>query len=481
MQRKQEISFASLVVITPIRYIMERSSHEVLEDDHGSDDGSLLLKDYSLFTSAPSSNCDPKNDAVGREVEQGNTVQKSSSSLFSPSLCVYFSLLAQEMGFERGNLVIVVDNAHIPLGADEYQLANEDACNEAFSRSLSAINTVSFPPPFLMMNDRDVSSSRWDSIEIRRVGAGNRSSRRLSHQAESDLGPQKPGRTRDDDSDTETQSIDKTMHHRFTERRSIKSPVLINKKTRRRQRGLRPIVATSHTTNTAELRKPHKKAPPGPSSSLDSTSRWLRELPRRGDIKPMPPDPKGLVRRRSPIRSDMRRHAAEDLNDDSSLTDDETRKQDPFRTQTSEWTAWFDMISSMTSRLHDPVGDDTNPAEDDGLISESIFKRRSEGSDLKPSDSGQVARWDEVTSLQRLRSLRTSNHPSSLVNQLLIIDNGSPTDLFQRVTQSPASHFKSEQTTKKNLNLLMGPGSPTDHFERDEGSVSAFFTKEATN
>lgn len=501
------------------------------EGDNCSDDGSLLLE--SLFTPPPAprlpgsscasngSNGESTNEAAvvlveeqvwHDELDTTTVVQTMSSETFSRSLHLYFSSLAMDFDINCENLVIVVDNAHIPLSAEHHLLADKDANYGAFSRSLSAINTVSFPPPFLMtVNDESDVSSRWDSIAIRRRG----SSSRLVNHAESDLGPQKPGRTCDDYYESEPQSIDKTMHttsNRFTAGRCIKSPVLIKKTPRRRRRT--PIVPTNRTTTTTdELRHKPYHAPgpssstsrwlrersttttttteelrrkpynaPGPSSSLDSTSRWLRELPRRGDSKPTPPCPHALLRRsRSPSR--VCGEGADDINGRAiAVADGERRKQDLFQPDASKWTVWFDEMSSITSSgrgLHDR-GCDIDPAEDIGLIDETnetsslhqgtTFKLRLEGrSDFKPSGSSEVASWDEVISMERSRRA----NPSSLVNQLIMIDNRSPTDPFQRITRSPASHFKSEQTPRKNFGLLVGQGSPTNPFEREKSLVSA--------
>jgi hypothetical protein len=89
----------------------------------------------------------------------------------SEALLSYFSNLALERDTECENLTVVVDNAHIPLSDFV-----EDPVM-AFSQSLSAINTVSFPPAFLK------ETSRWESIE----GSSN-----------SDFSLSVPSRSRDD-------------------------------------------------------------------------------------------------------------------------------------------------------------------------------------------------------------------------------------------------------------------------------------------
>jgi hypothetical protein len=89
----------------------------------------------------------------------------------SEALLSYFSNLALERDTECENLTVVVDNAHIPL----YDFVGDPV--RAFSQSLSAINTVSFPPAFLK------ETSRWESIE----GSSN-----------SDFSLSVPSRSRDD-------------------------------------------------------------------------------------------------------------------------------------------------------------------------------------------------------------------------------------------------------------------------------------------
>ena len=123
----------------------------------------------------------------------------SDSTMSIATLNSFFQDLATEQETDCETLTIVVDNAHIPV--------HYSGPTEAFSRSLSAINSVPFPPPFLK------ETSRWESME----GSSN-----------SDFSLSVPCRSRDD------------LDHNSL------------------NRGRKNL---------------------GPSSSLDSTARLLRELP----------------------------------------------------------------------------------------------------------------------------------------------------------------------------------------------------------
>lgn len=173
------------------------------------------------------------------------------------------------------------------------------------SQSLSELNTVSFPPPFLLTSDDGSScSSRWDSIEGRR-GGGKRG---RSSCNESDFTIQKPSRSRDKydeatrlqqeeaplyDTGTSTstssvvpppagtQSLDKTSH----ERRGQSCPTSPVPKKRTRTR-TRRVVIKNYFRGGESFRR-YYSSPPSPASSLDSTSQRLRELPfeRMGNFK----------------------------------------------------------------------------------------------------------------------------------------------------------------------------------------------------
>ena len=125
-------------------------------------------------------------------------------------------------------VTIVMDNARLPahcfafFGNDEYSDRLLDNPMEALSQSLSAINTVPFPPPFLK---NTTSSRRWNFDESNSSGKGL------------DVSLNVPCRSRDVDSDDDD-SNDNDDDDSIT---------LIH--------------------------------PPGHSSSLDSTTKWLRELP----------------------------------------------------------------------------------------------------------------------------------------------------------------------------------------------------------
>ena len=175
-----------------------------------------------------------------------------------PALQSYFSTLTSERKQQLGriknvNLMVVVDNAHIPLGEDFHSRNVEDDDNmEKLSQSLSAMDTLSFPPPFLL--DDGSCSSRWDSIEGR-VGMCN----------EFDSALRKPSRSRDDsffgqDAGLLSECIDRTFHQRQI------SPVP-KKRTRR--------LLKNYPGGDAF----RSYSSPHPSFSLDSTTRWLRELP----------------------------------------------------------------------------------------------------------------------------------------------------------------------------------------------------------
>jgi hypothetical protein len=182
----------------------------------------------------------------------------------APALQSYFSMLASERKQECVNMTVISDNAHIPLGED-YLLNDEEDNMENFSQSLSALNTLSFPPPFL---DDESVSSRWDSMESPR-GPCN----------EADFPLHKPSRTRDEydseHAETRPQCIDKTVHQRQC---PPLSPVPNKRKTRRLLKTF-PQGGAFRTYET-----------PRPSSSLDSVTRWLRELPlEAGDLSPRGP------------------------------------------------------------------------------------------------------------------------------------------------------------------------------------------------
>jgi hypothetical protein len=91
------------------------------------------------------------------------------------SLKSYFIHLAAERDTDCENLTIIVDNAHIPVHFTIKKDVNDTM--EGFSRSLSAINCVSFPPPFLK------DTTRWESMK----GSSN-----------SDFSLSVPSRSRDD-------------------------------------------------------------------------------------------------------------------------------------------------------------------------------------------------------------------------------------------------------------------------------------------
>lgn len=189
----------------------------------------------------------------------------------TPALQSYFSMLISE----SKNITVVVDNAHIPLG-DDYLFSDRDSNNtERFSRSLSALNTLCFPPPFLA--DEGSCSSRWDSIE------GSMRRRRTCTESDFTL-PHKPSRTQDEyyckkpehDTTARTQQhqyLDKTFHHRTTI-----SPVPTKKSKKKRLLKKFPGGGPScRSYSSLHL----------PSHSLDSTTQWLFELPLGvGDLSP---------------------------------------------------------------------------------------------------------------------------------------------------------------------------------------------------
>ena len=83
------------------------------------------------------------------------------------SLESFFSNLALELNLEGSeNLTVVVDNAHIPLQFQKKKNA-ADNTNETFSSSMSALDTVLFPPPFL----KDEYYDRWSSNEGISIGS----------------------------------------------------------------------------------------------------------------------------------------------------------------------------------------------------------------------------------------------------------------------------------------------------------------------
>ena len=126
-------------------------------------------------------------------------------------------------------VTIVMDNARLPAHCFAFFGGCNDDClldnpMEALSQSLSAINTVPFPPPFLK---NTTSSTRWNFDESNSSGKGL------------DVSLNVPCRSRDVDSDNDDGDDDN-----YDDDNSI---TLIH--------------------------------PPVHSSSLDSTTKWLRELP----------------------------------------------------------------------------------------------------------------------------------------------------------------------------------------------------------
>ena len=61
----------------------------------------------------------------------------------SAALKCYFQALSDDLDHTCENLTIVIDNAHLPAHS-----FNVESPIEAFSRSLSSLNTVTFPPAF---------------------------------------------------------------------------------------------------------------------------------------------------------------------------------------------------------------------------------------------------------------------------------------------------------------------------------------------
>ena len=242
-------SFESLV---QIRNIMEQeaSRSETTEEAQQLDDDVSLSLDSLIPPMAPQPS--PIN-AYSEDTA-------SESPAISLALHSYFSRLAVERETDCENLTVVVDNARIPL-SDEYFLADERR-TAAFSRSLSALNTLSFPPPFLSHQGEE-SSSRWDSIE---------SQGRRRPTTDLDLSLLKPSRTRDDSDSEEHQYMDKTTHCSCPRRTVSPMPKKKTKKKTRRLRG-----SPGSFRQSASLK---------PTASLDSSSRWLRELPQVGDVSP---------------------------------------------------------------------------------------------------------------------------------------------------------------------------------------------------
>ena len=129
------------------------------------------------------------------------------------------------------DLTIVMDNAHLPAHCFEFSAGyladNVDNPMEAFSQSLSAVNSVPFPPPFL---EDAKSSSKWNFDES--YSSVNGTGR--------DVPLNIPSRSRDADD------------------------VLVFSDDENDDEG---------DTNSLTIH------PPGHTSSLDSTTKWLRELP----------------------------------------------------------------------------------------------------------------------------------------------------------------------------------------------------------
>ena len=104
----------------------------------------------------------------------------------------FLSRLATEHESCCENITVVMDNAHVPLNGDFLASNGEDGGR--FWQSLSGMNQMDFPPPFLLGNASlsPETPSRWDSVEGQRHGM-----------VESDFGISYPSRTRDDSIDYE--------------------------------------------------------------------------------------------------------------------------------------------------------------------------------------------------------------------------------------------------------------------------------------
>jgi hypothetical protein len=140
-----------------------------------------------------------------------------------------------EASFSCENLTVVVDNAHLPVhcffaNASSWNEVDNDEPMVALSQSLSAISTLSFPPAFLLQQQSNCSSSRWSCDESQSSGL--------------DLSLIVPSRSRDCD-----------------------SPLW---NARRKSANSTTATTTTYADHTL---------PPTKTASLDSTTKWLRELP----------------------------------------------------------------------------------------------------------------------------------------------------------------------------------------------------------
>ncbi len=373
--------------------------------------------------------CESNNKTNVREKHE------SQSDTVFRALHTYFVQLTFERGTDCKNLTIVVDNAHIPL-SEEHMCADQGTRKEALSQSLSAINTLSFPPPFLV--ETEDGASRWNSIEIR--GA----SRRL--RTESDFAVPKPSRTRDD-YESESQSMDKTMHHRFP--RGIRSPV----PTKRTMRRLAII------PGSAEYKK---YRPPRPSPSLDSTERLLRELPRVRNNHMTP-----TLGQMKMIVPSLERNVPKTGHTSISAMKDEDLKLPAFSEKVKEVPCDDDSITLLAKgkEAFKPFGNhhDANPAQDE----EASYTRKKVvaggsghtcywgESDLTQAPCG-VARWDQMIGLRS--SLRAHGIiPPSLTKEYPFTI--SPFHSLQRSedfpSQSSADPSSSKPYPVENLSVVM--------------------------